>query len=220
MPADSTKLSNIYSKQERSLFYKLKSPERIQDFLDELEINFELNGETCLSPRSVIEQGRAHCMEAAMFAAAVFQFSGSKPLLLDLRAAKDDYDHVVALFRYRKFWGAISKTNHAVLRYREPVYETVRELALSYFHEYIDNETRKKNLREYSLPFDISRFDNRYWQIADHDIFYVPEALDESKHLNMLPAGFRLRKADGVEVEAGKLEEWLVRRGKVIKNLF
>jgi hypothetical protein len=96
-------------------------------------------------------------MEGALLAAAILEFHGQKPLLMDLRSASEDLDHVVALFRQFGCWGAISKTNHAVLRYREPIYKTVRELAMSYFHEYfLDNG--KKTLRAYSIPVDVRFF--------------------------------------------------------------
>src|SRR3989344_5895747 len=117
---------------------RLRTPQKIQDFLNTLPANFELRGETYRSPRGVLRDRTAHCFEGALLAAAAFLVNGEPLLLLDLKTAADvqDTDHVVALFRRRGRWGSVSKTNHAVLRYREPVYRTVRELALSYFHEY------------------------------------------------------------------------------------
>src|ERR1700733_9427348 len=115
---------------------KLSTPAKIQDFLNSLPFNFEKKGETCRSPKASIEADTAHCFEGALIAAAALSLRGQKPLLLDLKASGKDMDHVVALFKRDGKWGAISKTNHAVLRYREPVYASVRELAMSYFHEY------------------------------------------------------------------------------------
>ena len=137
-----------YTRDEIKVFLKLKTPQKIQDYLNSLKFNFEKNEETCMSPRFVINGGKAHCMEGAMFAAAVLEFHGSKPLLLDLRSDKElkDYDHVVAVFKKEGCFGAISKTNHAILRYREPIYKTVRELALSYFHEYFTDKGKKNRL--------------------------------------------------------------------------
>lgn len=147
-----------YSLSEIKIFTKLDSPEKIQDFLESIKINFEEKGDTCYSPRMVIRNQKAHCMEGALFAAAALEFHGARPLVLDLRSIHKDFDHVVAPFRQFGCWGAISKTNHPVLRYREPVYKTSRELAMSYFHEYfMDNG--KKTLREYSEPFDLKYFD-------------------------------------------------------------
>jgi hypothetical protein len=140
------------SKEETLLFKKLKTPGTIQDYLDSLPSNFERRGETSRSPRLVLAHKEAHCFEGALFAAAVLWYHGKKPLLLDLKTGRGDFDHVVTLFKTNGYWGAISKTNHAVLRFRDPLYKTIRELALSYAHEYfLDNG--KKTLLSYSRPF-------------------------------------------------------------------
>ena len=141
---------------EQAVFKKLDSPNKIQDFLDSLPINFELKGETYMSPRRVLRTKTAHCFEGALVAAAALAYHGKKPLLLDLRTSADDEDHVVTLYRENGYWGAISKTNHPVLRYRDGVYKTPRELVMSYFHEYFMSKNGKKTLREYSNPFDLS----------------------------------------------------------------
>lgn len=130
-----------------SILRLLKTPRKIQDFLEEIPINFEPEGDTCLSPRRVLRERRAHCIEGAMLAALALRIQGERPLVLDLEASAQDHDHVIALFKRHGCWGAISKTNHAVLRYREPVYKTIRELVLSFFHEYMDGTGRK--------PFDL-----------------------------------------------------------------
>lgn len=193
---------------ERAVFKRLNTPRKIQDFLNKLPTNFEPEGDTCISPRRVLKERRAHCIEGAMLAAAVLWFHGEKPLLLDLSAADRDFDHVVALFRRGGNWGAISKTNHVVLRYREPVYRTVRELALSYFHEYFDDIGRK-NLREYSMPLDLRRFGTG-WVTDEKDQWHIAEALCDIPHAKIADrktmASFR--RADPIEIEAGKLVEW------------
>lgn len=197
------------TKQELSILRALRTPQKIQDFLDSLPINKEKNGDTCLSPRRVLRERHAHCMEGAMFAALALRLHGHRPLLMDLKTTKKDFDHVVALFRVGGFWGAISKTNHAVLRYREPIYRTPRELALSYFHEYfLDDGT--KTLRSFSRPFDLSRFDKRGWMTDEDDLWYVPIALDDAPHVPLLNRAQirKLRKADKIERDAGKLIEW------------
>jgi len=203
------KIRTFYSKSEIALFKKLNTPGKIQDFLDTLKINFEENGETVLSPRFVIRQKKAHCMEGAMLAAAILEFHGHKPLVLDLRAAKHDLDHVVAVFKVKGFWGSIGKTNHAVLRYREPVYKTIRELALSFFHEYFDTKGRK-TLREYSNLLNLKHFNKLKWRTTEQDLFEIPEYLDTIKHFKILNA-FQiknLRKADKIEIKAGELVEF------------
>lgn len=197
------------TKHELKTLHTLSTPQRIQDYLNEMPINEEKHGDTCLSPREVLRQRHAHCMEGAMLASLALRLHGHRPLLMDLKTTRRDFDHVVALFRVKGFWGAISKTNHAVLRYREPIYATIRELALSYFHEYfLDDGT--KTLRSFSKPFDLSRFDTDGWMTADDDVWYVPAALDDSPHTPILtPVQLRnLRKADPIERRAGSLVEW------------
>ena len=193
---------------EQKLLQRFNTPSKVQDFLNTIPIK-GAGGDRCRSPHLVLRERRAHCMEGAMLGALALRLQGRPPLLLDLRANSHDYDHVVALFREHGAWGAVSHTNHAVLRYREPIYRTLRELALSYFHEYFTNDGRK-NLRDYSGPFNLSRFDKRGWATAEGDIWYVPEALDRVKHFAILtPAMVRgLRRADKIEVTAGKLKVW------------
>jgi hypothetical protein len=184
----------------------LRTPSRIQDFLERLAINFETEGETCMSPRRVLREGRAHCFEGAVLSALCLRLIGYPPLLLDLKSVRHDDDHVVAVWQERGRWGSISKTNHAVLRYREPVYRSVRELAMSFFHEYfLDNGV--KTLRSFSAPFDLARFDARSWVTDEKDMWYLVRALDRSPHESILtPTMIRtLRKADPIERIAGKL---------------
>lgn len=144
---------------EFGVLRRLDSPRRIQDFVYGLNQNFEVGGETCLTVREVLRTRRAHCIEGAMLAACAFWVNGEPPLLLDMRAVHD-FDHVVALYRRHGLWGAISKTNGIFLRSRDPVYRDLRELAMSYFHEYA-NRRNDKTLREYSVPYDLRRMDPR-----------------------------------------------------------
>lgn len=199
----------IDEQEMQRIFRKLDSPRRIQDFLNTLRINFEEHGETCSSPLAVLQRGSAHCMEGAMLAAAALRMHGFPPLVVDLRATPDDYDHVLAVFKQHGCWGAITKTNHAVLRYREPVYRTIRELAMSFFHEYFDDGGRK-NLRSFSMPISLARFDRLQWMTAAGDLWEIPQYLDAVRHYPMLNSGQRagLRRADPIEIEAGKFVEW------------
>jgi hypothetical protein len=207
----------LYSSSESRLFQKLSNPASIQDFINDLKINFEKRGETCRSPRFVLRNGEAHCMEGAMLAAAILEFHGQKPYVMDLRSVKHDQDHVVAVFKRGKYIGAISKTNHAVLRYREPIYKNLRELALSYFHEYFDSKGRK-TLREYSRLLDLQIFDRTpsfirefgNWRISEKDLFDIPAGLDEIKHYYLINPNQikKLRKADKVEIKAGEITEY------------
>lgn len=197
------------TKSELALLRRLNSPKKIQDYLNMLPQNHEPEGDTCFSPRTVIEEKRAHCIEGAMFAALAFRVHGQKPLVLDLTSSKHDFDHVVAPFKQHGCWGAVSKTNHAVLRYREPVYKTIRELALSYFHEYFDKKGFK-TLRSYSQPVDLSRFDAREWMTNPRDNWFVAQYLVDVKHYPLLTRAqvATLRKADPVEIRAGDIVEW------------
>ncbi len=142
---------------EFALIRRLDSPRKIQAYLYGLKQNFEVGGDTCRPVRAVLRTESAHCIEGAMLAACAMWIQGEPPLLLDMRAVRD-FDHVVALFKRRGLWGAISKTNGIGLRWRDPVYRSLRELAMSYFHEYY-NQRDHKTLREYSVPFDLRRFD-------------------------------------------------------------
>ena len=203
------RLKSVLAPKERRLFDKLSTPQKIQDYLDTLPINFERKSETYMSPSRVVRAKTAHCFEGALFAAAVLAYHGQKPLLLDFRTIPSDEDHVVALFKQYSYWGAISKTNHAILRYREPVYESVRELAMSYFHEYLMWDGRK-SLRAYSKPFDLSKYAPERWITADEELFWLVEALDKSRHFPIVPKkNLRLlRRAYPIELQAMKLIEW------------
>jgi hypothetical protein len=196
-------------KKKLKILKKLNTPAKIQNFLDQLPINFEEDGETCLSPMSVLEKNICHCTEGAVLAALALRVNGYPPLVLDLTANKNDFDHVVAVYQKDGQWGAISKTNHAVLRYREPIYNSIRELAMSYFHEYLDDWGRK-NLRSFSPAVDLKRFDKLGWMTTKDDIDYIPEYLAEVRHFPMLNRKQirNLRKADQIEIEAGKMTEW------------
>ncbi len=204
------KIRALLSPAEQALFKKLSTPQKIQDYLDTLPINFELSGETYFSATRVLKEKTAHCLEGAVLAAAALAYHGQKPLLLDFRTTDDDEDHVVALFRQHGYWGAISKTNHAVLRSRDPVYRNVRELAISYFHEYFLFKNGEKTLREYSTPIDLRRFEPATWVTAQDHLFWLAEAIDDSRHFPLIHKKNRnlLRNASRIEIQAGSTVEW------------
>jgi len=187
---------------------RLASPKRIQDFLETIPINFERRGETCTSPLFTLRRNKAHCMEGALVAALALWMHGHPPLIMDLKTADNDVDHLVAVFQVNGCWGGITKTNHAVLRYREPIFRDVRELALSYFHEYFLGDG-KKTLRAYSEPFDLRDYPHD-WVSRDDDLWDLETAIDRSPHHKILNrsqiAG--LRAADPIEIKAGKLTQW------------
>ncbi len=194
---------------ENRILRRLDRPAKIQDYLERLPTNLERTGETCRSPRRMMCDRTAHCMEGALFGAAVLWYHRQPPLLLDLKTTADDEEHVVALFRIHGHWGAISKTNHAWLRYRDPVYKSVRELAMSYLNEYF-LPNGKKTLRSFSQPFDLRHIKSKDWIISDHDLWDICDVLDESPHTNILSRSMiaMLRRADPIERKAGKLAQW------------
>jgi len=182
----------------------LKTPERIQRFLDiEIGYNKEPDGDTIRSPRRVLRDRVAHCLEGALFAAAALRTQGLPPLLMDLEAVRDD-DHVLAVFRQHNRWGAIAKSNYSGLRFREPVYRSLRELAMSYFEHYF-NLRREKTLRKYSRPVNLSRFDCIGWMTAEEDLWSVSEHLVVIPHTPLLSNGHdrRLSRVDARLFEAG-----------------
>ena len=197
-------VDSAFTPAELAVFRKLNSPEKIQRFLDcDLAYNKEPDGNTCRSPRGVLRERTAHCMEGALFGAAALRMLGHPPLLLDLEAVRDD-DHVLAIFRQRGHWGAIAKSNYSGLRYREPVYRTLRELVMSYFEHYY-NHRREKTLRRYSRPVNLKRFDSMGWMTAEEDVWAIPEYLCEISHRPILasPQVSRLARVDDRLYAAG-----------------
>ncbi len=170
------------SPRDATFLRRLSPPWKIQRFLD--DIDYDVKGEGCRSPRRVLRERRVQCMDGALFAAAALRLQGHRPLLLDLEAVFDD-DHVVALFRQDGHWGGIARSNYSGLRYREPMFRSVRDLALSYFESYF-NLRRQKTLRRYSRPVDLSRFDARGWMTTGQDLWYIAEHLVGVPHLRLL----------------------------------
>jgi len=193
---------------EFAVLRRLDSPEKIQSFLYGLKQNFEPDGDTCNSVRVVLRRRRAHCIEGAMLAACALWVHGEPPLLLDLQAVHD-FDHVVAVFRRRGRWGAISKTNGIGLRWRDPVYASLRELAMSYFHEYYNRHDRK-TLRTYSRPFDLRRADPKSWVTSEDGVWDLIDALEATRHYRLVsPAHARaLTRRDPFERRVGGLLQY------------
>src|SRR6266536_2385650 len=174
-----------FTPAERAVFRRLNTPGKIQRFLDhELAYNKEHGGNTCRSPRRVLRDMTAQCMEGALFGAAALRMLGHPPLLLDLEAVRDD-DHVLAIYRVHGHWGAIAKSNYSGLRFREPVYRSLRELVMSYFEHYY-NLRKEKTLRRYSRPINLTRFDRIQWMTAEDDLWAIPEHLVVIPHIPLL----------------------------------
>jgi hypothetical protein len=196
-----------FTKKELSLFKKLNTPAKVQDFLNSIPINKEKNGVgTVKSPVRVLRERNAHCIEGAILGAYILSLAGHKPLLMHLETTKSDFEHVIAPFKVGGLWGALSKTNHAVLRFRDPVYKNIRELAMSYFHEYTD-DNGFKTLRKYSDPLDLREFEDG-WMLEGNDLWGIDEELEKIKHHSIVPKGLKLRRADPIERKVGKVVQW------------
>ncbi len=193
---------SLWADEERTFLASLSTPARIQDFLD--SIPYTTDHQT-RSPRRVLRDRCAHCTEGAIFAAAALRFHGHPPLVVDLRAENDD-DHVIAVYRWRGCWGAVAKSNFVGLRYREPIFRNLRELALSYFEEYF-NTLGEKTLRAYSRPLDLSVFDDMHWMTTERDLEFVGARLDRVRHYALLDeeAIRNLRPVDKRMYDAGFL---------------
>jgi hypothetical protein len=193
------------SKAELRVFRKLTTPAKIQQFLDELGYNLEPKRVTCYSPRMVFRERVAHCMEGALVGAAALRFLGFPALLIDLEGVRDS-DHVLAVYKLNEGWGAVAKSDYSGLRSREPVYRTIRELAMSYFEHYF-NPKGEKTLRTYSRPVDLKRFDKRGWISAEEDVWYIPEYLCEIPHTDILTPKMEraLSRMDDRLYKAGRL---------------
>ncbi|MGA3161598.1 MAG: hypothetical protein ABSC77_10300 [Terracidiphilus sp.] len=188
--------------REMRVLKALKTPGRIQRFLDhEIAYNKEPDGATVRSPRRVLRDRLAHCMEGALLAAAALRVQGYPPLLLDLESVRDD-DHVLAIFKQRGCWGAIAKSNYSGLRFREPVYRSLHELVMSYFEHYFNLE-REKTLRKYSRPVNLARFDRIGWMTAEEDLWVISEHLAKIPHVAVLRNRARMARVDDRLFAAG-----------------
>jgi len=191
-----------WTNEEVTLLKRLSDPDKIQGFLDSLEYN---PGYECRSPRWVIRKKSAHCFEGALFAAAAMQFTGHRPMIVDMKAFNDD-DHVIAVYKIDGYWGAVAKSNFTTLRFREPVYRSLRELVMSYFDFYFNIEG-DKSLRSYSLPLDLSVYEKRQWSITDDDLEFIGDKLERMHHFPVINDKIirNLYKASDSMLKAGLL---------------
>src|SRR5881227_1463450 len=173
--------ANGFSPLELRKLRALKTPAGVQRFLDSLPYHL---ADTAWSPRQVLRERTAHCLEGAIFGAAALRVLGFPPLLWDLEAVNDT-DHVLAIFKMRGCWGAVAKSNFTGCRYREPVYRTQRELAMSYFNIYF-NLRGERTLRRYSRPVNLARFDHLNWMTTEKPIWFIAEYLCEIPHISLL----------------------------------
>jgi hypothetical protein len=180
MPTDNLALASFTPKELRKL-RSLKNPYGIQKLLNDMPYHLE---DTAWSPRQVLANNSSHCLEGAIFAAAALRANGYPPLVLDLEA-EHDTDHVIAIYREDGCWGAVAKSNYSGCQWREPVYRTLRELALSYFDTYF-NLRGDRSLRRYSLPVSLRRFDRQHWMTTDKEVWFIVDHLLEIRHYSLL----------------------------------
>jgi len=189
-----------FTPKELRKLRSLKDPHGVQKFLDAMPYHL---ADTSWSPRRVLQENTSHCFEGAMLAAAALRANGYPPLVMDLEAERDT-DHVVAIYRIKGHWGAVAKSNYTGCRYREPVYRTLRELALSYFDVYF-NLLGERTLRTFSRPVDMRRFDHLEWLTTDKPLWFVADYLFTISHTPLLRPGMakRLHRLDSRSFRAG-----------------
>lgn len=184
---------------------RLDTPVKIQAYLDAIPYNTEVDGETFRSPRRVLRDRTANCIEGAVLAAAALRVQGAPPLIMDLTAVHDE-DHVIAVFRRGGLWGAIGTSKFTGLRFREPVYRSLRELAMSYFEHYFNLEG-ERTLRGHGRPVNLARFDKLHWMTAEVDLWPLAVHLERIPHVSLIPssASRRLSPVDPTLKAAGIL---------------
>ncbi len=160
---------------------RLKNPDGVQRFIDDLPYHL---ADTAWSPRRVLRENTAHCLEGAIFAAAALRVNGYPPLILDFEA-EHDTDHVLAIYKVKGHWGAVAKSNYTGCRFREPVYRSLRELAMSYFNIYF-NMRRQRSLRTFSRPVNLKRFDDQQWMTTEKPVWFIVYHLLEISHYKLL----------------------------------
>jgi hypothetical protein len=199
-----------FTRAELRTLRSFKTPAGIQRFLDSLPYHLAM---TCWSPRRVLHERTVHCLEGAIFAAAALRVLGFPPLLVDLEAEQDT-DHVLAVFKVRRHWGAVAASNFASCRYREPVYRSLRELAMSYFNSYF-NLRRERTLRRFSRPVNLKRFDHLHWMTSEKEVWFIPNYLCDISHTPLLKPWMkkRLTRLDERSYKADLVgHRWKLRR--------
>lgn len=191
-----------WTAEERAVLDSLASPWRIQEFLNRVDYSTDA---FYRSPRSVLRDRRAHCVDGALMAAAALRRLGFDPMIAEMTAVRDD-DHLMALYRVNGLWGAVAKSNTTVLRFREPVFRTLRELVMSYFEFYF-NTAGEKTLRAYSQPLRLTRFDPREWMTSDDAVEGIIEELEATRHVSVVSEAMaaELNPVDKQVLEAGFL---------------
>jgi hypothetical protein len=189
--------------KSRKVLERLASPAAIQAFIDNLEYSCD---DTYRCPLRVINERIGHCFDGALFAAAALRRLGQPAMLVDMLPNGRDDDHVLALFRRNNHWGAIAKSNFVGLRYREPVYRTIRELIMSYFEQFF-NAAGEKTLAGYTRPLNLSPYDNLPWTVEDAPLDQIADHLDRVPRYRILTPKMakELVPVDALTFRAGML---------------
>jgi len=194
----------VLTESEREIIASLSTPAKIQDFLDELPYSTE---HIYRCPLRVLRERRAHCFDGALFSAAILRCLGNPPLILDMLPNDRDDDHMLAIYKSNGYWGAIAKSNFVGLRFREPIYRTLRELIMSYFEQFYNVE-REKTLRSYTLPLNLKAFDQLDWMTKDDFLERIAHRLDRVRRVPVLTEGMTsdLSLVDERSYRAGLLD--------------
>lgn len=198
-----TILDQVLNESERQVLDRLTSPIKIQHFLDDLTYSAD---DFYRCPLRVFRDCLAHCFDGALFAAAALRRLDHPSLILDMLPNDRDDDHLLALYQYKGHWGAVSKSNFVGLRFREPIYRTLRELVMTYFEQYY-NVDGEKTLRGYTIPLNLRPFDKWNWMVQDDPLERIAERLDGLRKMNLLLPGMseNLSKIDDRSYKAGML---------------
>ena len=199
-----TAFDQVLTESEREIVATLSTPAKIQAFLDELPYSTE---HIYRCPLRVLRDRRAHCFDGALFSAAILRCLGNPPLILDMLPNDRDDDHMLAIYKSNGYWGAIAKSNFVGLRFREPIYRTLRELIMSYFEQFYNVE-REKTLRSYTLPLNLKAFDQLDWMTKDDFLERIAHRLDRVRRVPVLTEGMTsdLSLVDERSYRAGLLD--------------
>ena len=213
-------IEKILNRDELDVIKRLSTPDKVQNFLDKLPFNFEKSRETYRSPRGVLRRKKAHCFEGVLFAYLCLSYHGIENYVIDLKVKKsawEDSDHTLCIFKINDYWGAISKTNHSILRWRDPIYKNVRELTFSYFHEYFLDDG-EKTLQSFSRPFNVWKKFGIKWIVDKNDLDEIAKALDQSPHIDFVPEKNKkfIRKVGKTEIKGALVTEWQ-KNGKLVR---
>jgi len=211
--------AGMLGKSQQRIMAGLTSPAKIQEFLDQTAYSTE---DIYRCPLRVLRERKAHCFDGAVFAAAALRELGFPPLVFELIPNERDDDHLVALYKRDGLWGAVAKSNFVGLRFREPVFRSLRELVLSYFEQFF-NVAGEKTLRAYTMPLNLTRFDMIGWTVQDGPMDHIAEALDRKHRISIItdravqqlsPADERSRRAGLLGADEAGLFKVQKKRGK------